>query len=137
MPEDETPGEKAAREAVKRAAKLLRWSRAAAGRAVEVGVETRDAFRRGLRGEAEPPPKPSRERLLQQVSEWYANLEVEPGADLDEVERAWKALQRRYHPDLHSGDPETARRATELIQQINEAYAGLRRHLENRTGSRP
>lgn len=114
------------------AAKLLRWGRATAGRAMEVGVETRDAFRRGLRGEAEPPPKPSRER----IAEWYANLEVPRDSGLDEVERAWKKLQRKYHPDLHSDDSETARHATELIQRINEAYAGLRRHLENRAGPR-
>lgn len=106
-----------------------------AGRAVEsaseVATETRDAFRRGLRGEPEPPPKPPRRKPTpDQVTVWYGNLEVEPGSDLETVHRAWKRLQRKYHPDLHADDAERAQRATELIQQLNAAYAGLKAHLE-------
>ena len=106
----------------------------ASQRASEVAGETREAFHRGLRGEPEPPPKPpksKRQATAAQVVAWYANLEIEPGADLDAVHRAWKRLQRKYHPDLHAGDPQRADRATALIQELNAAYAGLRAHLES------
>lgn len=106
----------------------------AAGRAVEkateVATETRDAFHRGLRDEPEPPPRREPKPTPAQVTVWYANLEVEPSSDLETIHRAWKRLQRKYHPDLHAADPERAQRATELIQQLNEAYAGLQAHLD-------
>ncbi|MFL6800545.1 MAG: DnaJ family molecular chaperone, partial [Sphingomicrobium sp.] len=46
-------------------------------------------------------------------------LGLEPGADFAAVERAYKALIKRYHPDRQGGD---ARRAAE----INRAYRELR-----------
>ncbi len=49
----------------------------------------------------------------------YAVLGLEPGADPKEIERAYKALIKQYHPDREGGD---ARRAAE----INRAYRDLR-----------
>lgn len=109
-----------------------RATKAATAAATEVAGETRDAFHRGLRGEPEPPLRPpgSRRRAApRQIAAWYANLEVEEGADLDAVHRSWKRLQRKYHPDLHAEDAERAARATMLIQELNAAYAGLKTHL--------
>lgn len=65
-----------------------------------------------------------------QLAEWYANLELPYGADLEAVTRAWKRLMARYHPDRHAGDRARDRQATELAQALNRAYEGLRRHLD-------
>ncbi|MDA8018901.1 MAG: J domain-containing protein [Thermoanaerobaculia bacterium] len=99
-------------------------------RAAQVATDTRDAFRRGLRGEPEPPPSVHQRVTPDQVAAWYANLEIEPGADFETVHRAWKRLQRRYHPDLHADDPDRGERATTLIQELNAAYAGLKTYLK-------
>jgi hypothetical protein len=49
----------------------------------------------------------------------YAALGLEPGADAAAIERAYKRLIKRYHPDRQGGD---AKRAAE----INRAYRELR-----------
>lgn len=60
-----------------------------------------------------------------QEEQWYANLELEPGASLDEVKRAYRELMRRYHPDKHLGDPDRHKAATELAQSLTEAHRAL------------
>ncbi|KAA3616007.1 MAG: hypothetical protein DWQ05_09620 [Calditrichaeota bacterium] len=64
-------------------------------------------------------------RLLQ----YYANLEIPPGSDLESVRKAWKKMVRKYHPDLHSADPEKVKIANEIVQGLNQAYAELEKHL--------
>ena len=65
-----------------------------------------------------------------QVEQWYANLELEPGASLDDVKQAYRELMRRYHPDKHLGDPERHKAATELAASLTEAYQALVKQLE-------
>lgn len=60
---------------------------------------------------------------------YYSNLEVPYGSDLETVRRAWKRLVRKYHPDLHSKDPEKRRVANELTQGLNRAYEELAKRL--------
>lgn len=99
-------------------------------RAVEQVRATRDAYHEGRHG-TPPPPRPPEERPQDpQVAEWYANLEVPYGSDLDTVTRAWKRLMARYHPDRHAKDAELDARATELTQALNRAYEGLKDRLE-------
>ncbi len=38
-------------------------------------------------------------------------------------------MVRQYHPDMHSGDDEKQRIATELVQGLNEAHDILKKHL--------
>lgn len=80
-------------------------------------------------GPARPhgPPPPRRDPVM---ARYYANLEVPYGSDLATVQAAWKRLLRQYHPDLHAADPERQRLGTELVKQLNDAYAELRRRLE-------
>ncbi len=61
---------------------------------------------------------------------YYANLELAYGADLPAVRDAWKRLQRKYHPDLHSSDPAKREIATELVKGLNHAYEQICRRLE-------
>ncbi|MDA2924567.1 J domain-containing protein [Acidobacteria bacterium AH-259-L09] len=64
-----------------------------------------------------------------ELAEYYANLEVPYGSDLATVRKAWKRLLRKYHPDLHSGDPKKRKVASELTQQLNRAYEQLAKRL--------
>lgn len=57
----------------------------------------------------------------------HAVLGVEPGASPDDVKAAWRALARTHHPDLTGDDPESVRRATTRMAEINAAYAALTR----------
>jgi hypothetical protein len=53
----------------------------------------------------------------------YAVLGLKPGAEAAEIERAYKALIKQFHPDREGGD---AQRAAE----INRAYRDLRKERE-------
>ena len=63
------------------------------------------------------------------IAQYYANLELPYGADLETVTRAWKRLMKQYHPDKHSGDAVKQQTANELVQQLNFAYDQLEKHL--------
>ena len=64
-----------------------------------------------------------------ELAGYYANLEVPYGSDLETVRKAWKRQMARYHPDKHQGDPQKAKVANELVQQLNQAYRELEKHL--------
>lgn len=83
-----------------------------------------DADAAGLGREKSPSPR--RKQLLQ----YYANLELEPGATTADVKAAYKSLMKKYHPDKHGEDEARHRSATELAQQLTRAYQALTRHLE-------
>jgi len=53
----------------------------------------------------------------------YRVLQVDPSADPDVIEAAYKRLALKHHPDLNKNDP----RAAEQMKRINEAYRILRR----------
>ena len=48
----------------------------------------------------------------------YKILGVSPDASDEEIKRAYRALAKKYHPDLNPGDAEAARK----MQQVNAAY---------------
>ncbi len=66
-----------------------------------------------------------------QVTEWYKQLDVQPGADLAEIKSAYRKLMRKYHPDLQA-DPTKKRAATELTMRVNNAYNSLVEYLEKK-----
>ena len=55
------------------------------------------------------------------VRDPYSVLGVSQSASQEEIKRAYRKKAREYHPDLHPDDP----RATEKMQQVNEAYTIL------------
>ncbi|MBZ0232233.1 MAG: J domain-containing protein, partial [Deltaproteobacteria bacterium] len=64
-----------------------------------------------------------------QVNEWYRTLNLSPGADLAEVKSAYRQLMRKYHPDMHAGNPQKQKAANELSMRVTTAYNGLQAHL--------
>ena len=52
------------------------------------------------------------------VDDPYKVLGVSRDATDDEIKRAYRALAKKYHPDLNPGDQEAARK----MQEVNEAY---------------
>ncbi len=121
--------ELAARLSVRRwGAGVRRLHRPAANR--EHGRTVRDDTR--SRGEAAAAGRrgvPSRDPELTQ---YYANLELPYGAGIDAVREARRRLLKRYHPDLHSADPEKKRTATQLAQGLNRAHDELVSRLDRK-----
>jgi len=56
------------------------------------------------------------------ASSHYERLGVGRGASAQEIAAAYRALCRRYHPDLNGGREDALR----MMQALNEAYAVLR-----------
>ena len=54
--------------------------------------------------------------------DYYAILGVHPTAEIAVIEAAYKALAKRYHPDVNKDNPEDTLRR---MQEINEAYEVL------------
>ena len=52
------------------------------------------------------------------IDDPYQVLGVSPDASPDEIKKAYRALAKKYHPDLHPNDPEAARK----MNEINAAY---------------
>lgn len=75
---------------------------------------------------------PQRRRQLRQ---YYANLELPFGAELDEVKSAFRRLMRQYHPDKHQEDPARRQLATQLSQKLTVAYNELTKELKDRKKS--
>lgn len=74
--------------------------------------------RAGVRGA--PPSNPTADR-----KRWYGDLELEQGADLQQVRRAYRRLMKQYHPDRFANDPEKLAAATAVARRLTEAYNGL------------
>lgn len=65
-----------------------------------------------------------------EVARWYKTLELEPGAELEEVRKAYKKLMGQYHPDRFASDPDKYEAANKVATKITAAYNGLRSVLE-------
>jgi DnaJ-class molecular chaperone len=67
------------------------------------------------------------------LRELYSQLEVPYGAPFEEVKKSFRRLMRKYHPDLHAGNPQKHKTATQLTMSLTQAYNELEQHL---TGGR-
>ena len=52
------------------------------------------------------------------IDDPYSVLGLTPDASDEEVKRAYRALAKKYHPDMNPGD----QHAAEMMNQINAAY---------------
>ena len=76
------------------------------------------------------PPKPGTHDA--HVAEWYRQLDLSPGADMAQIKSSYRQLMRKYHPDMHAGNPQRQKAATELSMRVTAAYNGLVAHLEKK-----
>ena len=67
-----------------------------------------------------------------ELTRYYANLELPYGAGIGAVRDARRRLLKRYHPDLHSADPEKKHIATQLAQGLNWAHDELVSRLDRK-----
>jgi DnaJ-domain-containing protein 1 len=70
--------------------------------------------------------------LDKRIAQFYANLELSPGATVEDIKSAYRRLMAKYHPDKHTGDPAKHRAATDLSQELTRAYRALLELLEPR-----
>ena len=54
------------------------------------------------------------------MKNYYEILEVNPKASKEIIEKAYRVLAKKYHPDLYTDDKQ--RDAEKKIKEINEAY---------------
>lgn len=76
------------------------------------------------------PPKPGSADA--QVAEWYRVLDLSVGADMSQIKSSYRQMMRKYHPDMHAGNPQKQKAATELSMRVTAAYNGLVAHLEKK-----
>ena len=77
------------------------------------------------------PPRPGSADA--QLAEWYRQLDLQPGADMAQIKTSYRQLMRKYHPDMHAGNPQRQKAATELSMRVTAAYNGLVAHLEQKS----
>jgi len=76
------------------------------------------------------PPRPGSTEA--QLFEWYRVLDLQVGADMAQIKTAYRQLMRKYHPDMHAGNPNKQKAATELSMRVTTAYNGLVAHFEKK-----
>jgi DnaJ-domain-containing protein 1 len=76
------------------------------------------------------PPRPG--SVDAQLADWYRQLDLQPGADMSQIKTSYRQLMRKYHPDMHAGNPQRQKAATELSMRVTAAYNGLVSHLEQK-----
>jgi DnaJ-domain-containing protein 1 len=130
---DRESAEKAARDrAAQRAFEQMK-ARAAGGAIPPDAQKTNGSAARkpppGQQKRSAPPPRPAAPGTERRLRELYAQLEVPYGAPFEEVKKSFRRLMRKYHPDLHAGNPTKHKTATQLTMSLTVAYNELEQHL--------
>ncbi len=83
-------------------------------------------------GKSEPKPdfssstSAARQEASALIRKDFRNLELTPGAPMEEVQKNYKKLLTAFHPDRHASNPEKFRTATEVTKKLNESYQRIR-----------
>jgi len=64
--------------------------------------------------------------------DYYAVLQVDPGADQEVIEAAYRQLMKKHHPDLAGDDPRRIAEHLATAKVLNEAYSVLRNPEQRR-----
>lgn len=93
-------------------------------------AESRQNFAGGQQNRQQQPASDDPlEALARQLVRDYHNLELKPGAPLDEVKAAYKKLIKQYHPDRFASDAAKQATATQITAKLNQSYARIMEHL--------
>jgi DnaJ-domain-containing protein 1 len=76
------------------------------------------------------PPRPGSTEA--QLLEWYRVLDLQVGADMAQIKTSYRQMMRKYHPDMHAGNPQKQKAATELSMRVTTAYNGLVTHFDKK-----
>jgi DnaJ-domain-containing protein 1 len=76
------------------------------------------------------PPRPGSTEA--RLADWYRVLDLQVGSDLGQIKSAYRQMMRKYHPDMHAGNPQKQKAATELSMRVTTAYNGLTAHFEKK-----
>ena len=76
------------------------------------------------------PPRPGSKDA--QLLDWYKTLDLQIGADMAAIKSSYRQMMRKYHPDMHAGNPQKQKAATELSMRVTTAYNGLVEHFEKK-----
>lgn len=87
-------------------------------------------FRRAAAAHRENPRRASErtEAAPDDLTSAYRVLQVDPTASDEEVNRAWRALQRKFHPDRAASDPDEFDRLSRRCVEINLARDTIQNH---------
>jgi DnaJ-domain-containing protein 1 len=67
-----------------------------------------------------------------QVADWLRVLDLQPGADLAAIKSSYRRMMRKYHPDMHAGNPQKQKAANELATRVSVAYDSLLAHFDKK-----
>ncbi len=67
------------------------------------------------------PPPPASDK----IKRFYKILGLQPDAPLKEVKQAYRALLKKWHPDLFQDNPQLQQKAQEVVKKLNEIYDEL------------
>ena len=70
----------------------------------------------------------------QELAEYYSNLEIPYGSDIETVRSAWRRMMKEYHPDKYAQDEKRRRTADQLTAQLTHAYRKLEVALQKKEG---
>ena len=65
--------------------------------------------------------------------EYYANLELEPGADFSRIKKNYRLLMSRYHPDRYQNDESKRIIAEKITVKLNEAWVWFKKKHSEQT----
>jgi curved DNA-binding protein CbpA len=93
------------------------------------GATTRPSGGAASTGSARSPRAGSTDA---QLADWFRTLDVSPGAELSEIKSAYRRMMRKYHPDMHAGNPQRQKAANEMSMRVTTAYNGLVAHFDKK-----
>ncbi|UNU18013.1 J domain-containing protein [Microcoleus vaginatus PCC 9802] len=77
-----------------------------------------------------------RSKPMADINRCYEILEIEPGASLEEIKRAYRDLAFVWHPDRFANNDRLQQKAHQRLTEINEAYQQLVLFLSQPESSR-
>lgn len=62
---------------------------------------------------------------------YYANLEIPPGSGFEDIQKAYRRLLKKYHPDKFDND-DRGQYAKQIVQKLNEAFNYFENKYKNK-----